>query len=158
MSRVDDPSQFGGSASISPLFSKRTVAVVGPQILVVAVAGRISPIGVILGGHGLLLQGTTDRAAELEDFTVEISELPEHVNRPPFFVRNSFIVGQRQEVIVIRILVYAQNDLLCAVEAGSRLGFFPGAIECGQQHSGQYGDDGNYDKQFNKRKLTGNAW
>jgi hypothetical protein len=57
-------------------------------------------------------------------------------------------------VILIRVKEASQHELLLVVQAGDRLGFGLGLPKCGQEKTGQHGDNGNDNQEFNQGKGT----
>jgi hypothetical protein len=57
-----------------------------------------------------------------------------------------------KSIMIVLVLPHAKPDLLEVRNAASLPCLFTCLRQCGQQHRGENGDNGNYNQQFNERK------
>ena len=78
---------------------------------------------------------------------------------PPVVLRRQcglhFPAGGQDIVGLGGVKLHEEPDLFQVVQATDLLAFAFGLGQCWQQHSGQDGDDGNDDQQFNERERGG---
>ena len=107
MTRIDDSSQPDRRTDVIP--ERMDVDLTSLDIAyirVITITGCKYTFGILLWCESGFLAGTPDGTAVFEDVSVlQISRLPENIDRTPLFQRNAVVIIQRQESEVICILI-----------------------------------------------------